>query len=119
MGPEVQHTGEKLEEAIELRVYTGNDGVFTLYEDEGDNYNYENGSFATTTIRWDEKKQLLTFEERKGSFTSMAAERDFKIVAISLRHSTGYGDEVQPDILVHYDGRKLVISIPFTNSKHT
>ena len=36
-GPSVEYAMEK-SDPIELRVYRGDDGVFTLYEDEGDNY---------------------------------------------------------------------------------
>ena len=34
MGPDVEYTTEKAADPIELRVYTGADGDFTLYADE-------------------------------------------------------------------------------------
>jgi alpha-D-xyloside xylohydrolase len=54
MGPDVEYTTEKPADPIELRVYTGADGDFTLYEDENDNYNYEKGAYATIPIHWND-----------------------------------------------------------------
>ena len=45
-GPELQYTDEKPADEITLHVYTGADGSFSLYEDEGTNYNYEKGAFS-------------------------------------------------------------------------
>ena len=45
-GPEVQYTSEKKWDNLTLCIYPGNNGSFTLYEDEGDNYNYENGAYT-------------------------------------------------------------------------
>jgi alpha-D-xyloside xylohydrolase len=59
-GPALQFAGEKPADPIELRVYRGADGSFTLYEDEGDNYNYERGAHATIPFQWDDRKQELT-----------------------------------------------------------
>ena len=45
-GPELQHTGEKSVKPTELRVYPGTDSAFTLYDDAGEGYNYEDGEYA-------------------------------------------------------------------------
>lgn len=47
LGPEMQYTGEKPWDHLEIRIYPGADGDFTLYEDEGNNYNYERGVYYT------------------------------------------------------------------------
>ena len=52
MGPFLQYSNEKPTDPIELRVYRGADGRFTLYEDEGDTYDYEKGQYATIPIIW-------------------------------------------------------------------
>ena len=49
MGPDITYA-DTIANPIELRVYTGADGKFTIYEDEGDNYNYEKGTYATIPI---------------------------------------------------------------------
>ncbi len=80
LGPVVQYAGEKAADPIELRVYPGADGTFTLYEDEGDNYHYEHGVFATIPIRWDDKAGTLTIGKRTGKFPGMLNKRKFRLV---------------------------------------
>ena len=65
---------EKPADPIELRIYPGADGDFTLYEDENDNYNYEKGVYATIPLHWDDKAQTLTIGDRKGQFPGHAGE---------------------------------------------
>src|SRR5450432_3235898 len=59
LGPEEEYSNQKPADPIELRVYPGADGSFTLYEDENDNYNYEQGVYSTIVIHWDDAKQQL------------------------------------------------------------
>jgi alpha-D-xyloside xylohydrolase len=80
LGPEVQYVGEKAWDDLELRIYPGADGMFTLYEDEGDNYNYEKGQFTTILMQWSDKHQRLTIGERKGSYPGMLQQRRFTVV---------------------------------------
>ena len=80
MGPVMQYVGEKLWDNLELRVYPGADATFTLYEDEGDNYNYENGVYATIPVTWSEHTHTLTIGERKGTFPGMLQQRRFTII---------------------------------------
>ena len=78
MGPEIEYAAEKPADPIELRVYTGADGSFTLYEDENDNYNYEKGAYATIPIHWDDAKHTLTIGERQGHFPGMLEHAKFQ-----------------------------------------
>ena len=80
LGPEVQYVGEKAWDNLELRVYPGADGDFTLYEDEGDGYNYEKGIYATITFHWNNKTRTLTIGNRKGEYPGMLKTRQFTIV---------------------------------------
>jgi alpha-D-xyloside xylohydrolase len=80
LGPEMQYVGEKAWDNLELRVYPGANGSFTLYEDEGDNYNYEKGQYATIAFQWDDKARTLTIGERKGNYPGMLTKRQFTIV---------------------------------------
>ena len=80
LGPEMQYVGEKAWDNLELRIYPGADGEFTLYEDEGDNYNYEKGQYATITFRWNDRSRTLTLGERKGNYPGMLQKRTFNIV---------------------------------------
>ena len=80
LGPEMQYVGEKSWDNLELRLYPGADGSFTLYEDEGDNYNYEKGYYATITFQWNDKSRQLTIGTRQGGYKGMILDRKFTIV---------------------------------------
>ena len=80
LGPEMQYTGEKSWDNLEIRIYPGADGTFVLYEDEGDNYNYEKGVFATIAFQWNNKSQTLTIGNRQGTYPGMLESRHFTVV---------------------------------------
>ena len=80
LGPEMQYVGEKAWDHLEIRIYPGADGSFTLYEDEGDNYNYEKGVYATIPFTWNDKTSSLTVGSRQGSYPGMLASRQFTFV---------------------------------------
>tara|TARA_R110002050_G_scaffold268550_1_gene410670 strand:- start:5081 stop:7732 length:2652 start_codon:yes stop_codon:yes gene_type:complete len=109
MGKQMQYTGEKTQDAIEIRVYTGTDGVFELYEDEGTNYNYEKGAYSIIPFKWDDKKQTLTIEKRKGSFDGMIKNRIFNIVFVRESHGVGI-EQKEIDIVVKYNGNQITVN---------
>jgi len=80
LGPEMQYVGEKAWDQLELRIYPGADGSFTLYEDEGDGYNYEQGVYSTITFSWNDKTRELTIGERQGEYPGMLKNRRFSLV---------------------------------------
>jgi alpha-D-xyloside xylohydrolase len=80
LGPEMQYTGEKAWDQLEIRVYPGADGDFTLYEDEGDGYNYERGIYTTLSFHWDDHQRTLTIGQRKGQYPGMITNRKFTVV---------------------------------------
>ena len=80
LGPEMQWVGEKKWDNLEMRVYPGANGSFVLYEDEGDNYNYEKGAYATITFQWNDSKKVLTIGDRQGNYPGMLKTRTFTIV---------------------------------------
>ena len=80
LGPEMQYVGEKKWDNLEMRVYPGANGSFVLYEDEGDNYNYEKGAYATITFQWNDSKKVLTIGDRQGNYPGMLKTRTFTIV---------------------------------------
>ncbi|HZJ83253.1 MAG TPA: DUF5110 domain-containing protein [Clostridia bacterium] len=107
MGPEIQYVDDRKEEAIELRIYPGNDATFTLYEDEGDNYNYEKGQYSHTTIKWDDDSSILTLDERKGQFEGMIEERTYKIVLVSKANGCGVEEGKDYSEVINYKGEKI------------
>ena len=93
LGPEMQWVGEKKWDNLELRIYPGADGQFVLYEDEGDNYNYEKGMYSIIQFSWNEKTHTLTIGDRQGSYPGMLQDRQFTIVLPDGKQQT-----------VRYDG---------------
>ncbi len=79
LGPDVQYTNEKPWDNLDIIVYPGANGEFTLYEDEGDNYNYEKGLYSTITFKWNDKAGTLTIDKRQGSFPGMLTQRTFNV----------------------------------------
>ena len=100
LGPEMQYVGEKAWDNLEVRIYPGANGSFTLYEDEGDNYNYEKGQYATITFLWNDKARTLTIGERKGSYPGMLQKRQFTIVTPNGKQK-----------VIEYNGQKMQVSI--------
>jgi alpha-D-xyloside xylohydrolase len=109
MGPFMQYATEKPADPLELRIYTGADAEFMLYEDENDNYNYEKGAYSIIPLKWDEKKQALTIGDRLGNFTGMPKERTFNIIFVDTNHGVGINIDDKPDEIVHYSGMNNVI----------
>jgi len=109
LGPKVQYASEKPADPIELRIYTGADGQFMLYEDENDNYNYERGMYATIVFRWDDAEKSLEIGERKGEFPGMLNKRTFRIVLV--REGQGVGEELtaHEDKSIEYDGKATTV----------
>lgn len=111
MGPFLQYSTEKPADPIELRIYTGADCRFTLYEDEGDNYNYEKGIHTTIDFQWDDARHQLTIGERKGEFPGMPKERNINVIVVSKGHGTGVEVSDRFDRVVHYRGEKITLKL--------
>jgi alpha-D-xyloside xylohydrolase len=113
MGPFIQYTTEKPADPIELRVYPGANGSFTLYEDENDNYNYEKGVYSTIGFNWDDARRQLRIDARKGSFPGMLQARTFHVVVVRKGHGTGVEVTGAPDKVITYQGEQQVVPISF------
>jgi len=104
LGPAMEWTTEKPEDPIELRVYPGADGDFTLYEDENDNYNYEKGAHATIPMHWNDAAHTLNIGARKGSFPGMLEKRSFRVVVVGRGHGSGIAPSPASEKTVNYTG---------------
>ena len=111
MGKSEQYTGEDPEEVLEIRIYRGTDGQFVLYEDEGDNYNYEQGIYSTIAFSWNDSENLLTIGDRKGSYPGMPEDRKFNVVLVDQNKGIGTGYSKISDKEVRYTGEKMVIDL--------
>jgi alpha-D-xyloside xylohydrolase len=110
LGPDTEYTAEKSADPIELRVYRGANGAFTLYEDENDTYNYEKGAYATIPFSWDDTAHTLTIGDRSGAFPGMLEKRTFRIVFVNENHGTAGALTESPDKIVPYSGEKTTVT---------
>ena len=110
-GPEIQWSDEKPAELINLYVYTGADGQFQLYEDEGTNYNYEKGKYATIDFNYDEATRTLTIGERKGSFKGMLMQRRFNVVVVNRDKARKLDLENPAGQMVEYNGKQVTVKL--------
>ena len=110
LGPEIEFVGEKPDAPLFLFVYAGADGTFTLYEDEGVNYNYEKGAFATIPITYHDGDRTLTIGQREGSFEGMIGERKFQVVLVSPENPAPLAYDGQIHRTVEYVGSAVTIS---------
>lgn len=109
-GPAVQYAAEKAWDNLEVRVYPGADGEFILYEDEGDNYNYEKGAFTEIPFRWDNDHGTLIIGERKGKYKGMLKERKFRIHLVSKESPAG-DTEAQTFTTMEYTGKEVRVKL--------
>ena len=110
IGPQIQFSSDQADVPIELWMYPGQDGEFTLYEDEGDNYNYEQGSFATIHIAWNESTRQLTLDDRRGNYSGMQVSKSFRVVFADGKPFDPLAEETQARE-VFYDGKRLVVDL--------
>ena len=108
-GPKVQYSDEKKWDKLEIRIYQGADGEFTLYEDENNNYNYEKGIYSTITFKWNDKEQTLTVSDRKGAFPGMLKSRTFNIVLVDKQNGVGNTPAVKFNKILKYSGKKVIV----------
>jgi len=110
-GPKVQYAAEKKWDNLELRIYPGADATFTLYEDEGDGYDYEKGSYAEIRFQWNDKARTITIEDIKGKFSGMLNDRKFNIVLVDANHGLGVDPAGKINTTVHYKGKRLTVRL--------
>jgi len=108
MGKIIQYAGEKSADTLEIRVYKGTDAKFELYEDEGDNYNYEKGKYSIILFNWNEKKQCLTIGDKQGNYQGGLKKRVFNVVLVN--ENSGFGTVADSSgKKVSYAGDKIEI----------
>jgi alpha-D-xyloside xylohydrolase len=111
LGPKVQYATEKRWDNLEIRVYEGANGTFTLYEDENDNYDYEKGIYSTISFSWNDARKELTISDCKGSFPGMLTDRKFNIVRVTKNKGAGMEVVKDFDKVIDYSGKKVVVKL--------
>jgi alpha-D-xyloside xylohydrolase len=111
LAPVFQYATEHKWDDLEIRIYPGANGNFTLYEDENDNYNFEKGIYSTIDFSWNDSRKTLTIDDRKGSFPGMLTKRNFNIVLPDKNRGCGEGAASSFNRTVAYDGKKIIIKL--------
>lgn len=107
----VQYASGKPWKTLEIRVYPGANGAFTLYEDEGDGYAYEDGFFSEIDFNYEDTSRTLTISKRRGEFPGILRRRSFRIVVVAPCRGAGGGFTPEPDAIVGYDGCPVVVAL--------
>lgn len=110
VGPQIQYVNQEKAMNITLYIYEGADGEFTLYEDEGDNYNYEKGNYTKIRFEYNNKEKELTLNERKGCFNGMLKQRIFNIVYVNSLNPAGY-DSGANGQQIEYNGKRVKVKL--------
>ncbi len=106
IGPAITYADEMPNASLDLRIYPGQSGSFTLYDDEGDNYHYENRQFATIRFSWDDQAQRITLHERQGDYPGMKGTREFRIIL-----GGGLNDDAALASTVLYEGQEISLDL--------
>jgi hypothetical protein len=110
LGPNIQFATQSID-PLEIRVYRGADAKFDLYEDEGDNYNYELGQYSLIPFSYSEATGQLVIGGRQGTYTDLPKDRTFDIVFVGKNHGSGIGVTPVFDTVVHYDGTQVITGV--------
>jgi alpha-D-xyloside xylohydrolase len=109
-GPEKQYTAEKSDAPWEIRIYPGANASFSIYEDEGDNYNYEQGKYTIYELTWDDTKQTLTIGDKKGAYDGMNSRRILNVVKVTPGLGI-HSEEVKVQKTTTYYGNQLEVRL--------
>jgi alpha-D-xyloside xylohydrolase len=109
-GPHAESASAK-PDPTELRIYRGAPSSYTLYEDEGDNYDYEHGAYSEIPIKWDDRTGVLTIENRRGRFPGMLEHRIFRVVIVKNGRGTGIESSSDPDGTITYEGKTVSVRL--------
>ena len=90
-------------------VYTGADGTFSLYEDDGRSYGYEKGEFSRIPLSWNEAKGELQIGAREGAFPGMQATRTIRVRWVNGPRADAGALEPATDATVQYDGKAVTV----------
>ena len=111
-GPAIQSTAEaRSTSTLQFRIYQGQDATFTLYEDEGDTYNYEDGAFSTIALHWDDAKKRLHIGERQGAYAGMPMTRTFSLLLVCEQRGTGVDSFRTGATEITYDGTPSIVDM--------
>jgi alpha-D-xyloside xylohydrolase len=111
-----QYVDEKPDAPLTLEVYTGADGEFSVYEDNGRNYGYERGESSRIPLAWNDKTGELSIGARAGQYPGMQASREIRVRWVEGPRGDNGALEPAADTTVRYEGKPLVVKKRATGS---
>lgn len=108
-GPDIEYVYEKPDGPITLNVYTGADGAYELYEDDGKTYEYENGAYSRIPMVYNDKTGTLTIGDREGSFAGMPTKRSIRVRWFNGPRKDAADFQGKADKTVEYTGSMITI----------
>jgi alpha-D-xyloside xylohydrolase len=111
MGPAMEWSTEKPADPLEVRIYAGADGDFTLYEDENDGYAYARGAHATIPLHWNDATKMLAIGAREGTFPGMLPKRTLRIVLVGKGRGAGISESASATKTVAYEGAQVQVPL--------
>jgi alpha-D-xyloside xylohydrolase len=108
-GPEIQHTGNNSHSPLTLNVYTGADGSFSLYEDDGVSRQYLHGQYSRIPIQWDQETKTLAIGAREGTYPGMAGKRTIHIRWMKPNTPRALSLDAKADATINYDGQPQAV----------
>ena len=101
----IQFTGNNSRSPLTLNVYTGADGTFSVYEDDGVSRQYLNGRHSRIPLQWNERSRTLTVGAREGHYPGMAGKRTINVRWVKAGTPRALAFDAKPDATIVYDGQ--------------
>jgi alpha-glucosidase (family GH31 glycosyl hydrolase) len=108
--PVMRYVDEKPADPIRLDIFPGNDGNFSMYEDDGRSLEYQQGDYAITAIhtRFNGNEMEVHIEKPKGKFVAPA--HNYELMIRVPAAPTAISEKGQP-LTFHYDEKEKILNI--------
>ena len=111
VGPDIQYSDEHPADPLTLWIYSGKNSSFTLYEDEGTNYNYEKGIYSTIEFKYNDNNRSLLIGKRRGEYPGMLKSRTINLIYVTSGNPVGYNPVAIPQKSIAYDGDEVIVTL--------
>ena len=98
-GPLIQYVDQPSDDPMTIRIYTGSDGEFVLYEDDGISLEYKKDQAEWTRFEWNDNARLLIIEPDERSTLQANLPKPFEVLLLPERASRA----------VEYAGRRIEV----------
>ncbi len=108
-GPDMGSTEERPLDPLTLDIFPG-DGAFTLYEDDGQTFGYEDGQFCTTAyqVQRIDNQLILTIGQRTGAYIPDPRQVVLRLHALDAHAAEGNAGAA-------YDAERRILTLTFAD----